>query len=106
MESFAGKRIASQTEDLHDQTDTRAPALPLTTVRPGERAIVVKLLGGSQFRTRLVSMGIVPGREIEVLSGRTRHPYLVRVGASRVMIGWGMIDRVLVRRSEQDLEKP
>lgn len=89
MESYGGGALG----------DAPVEQVRLGELRPGERAFVVRFEGGAAFRGRMVSMGIVPGRQIEVLSGRRRHPFLVRAGATRIMIGWGMLDRVIVRRA-------
>ncbi|WP_455383031.1 FeoA family protein [Salinispira pacifica] len=87
MESFGGGSATGHVAEI----------CPLAQLRPGDRATVVRLEGGSGFRSRVVAMGIVPGREIEVLTGRRRHPFLVRIGSTRIMIGWGMLDRIVVR---------
>ncbi|HUX12305.1 MAG TPA: FeoA family protein [Spirochaetia bacterium] len=89
MESLGSGAVSRPSSDL----------LELAQMRPGDRALVARIEGGVSFRTRMVSMGIVPGREVEILSGRRHHPFLVRVGTTRVMIGWGMLARVLVTRA-------
>ncbi len=91
MESYGGSALGNASVE-----QTR-----LCELHPGDCATVVRLEGGAAFRGRMVSIGVVPGREIEVLSGRRRHPFLVRTGATRIMIGWGMLDRVIVRLSER-----
>lgn len=97
MESYGGGALGNASVDQ----------IPLCELHPGDRATVVRLDGGAAFRGRMVSMGVVPGRGIEVLSGRRRHPFLVRTGSTRIMIGWGMLDRVIVRRAGRlDLEPP
>lgn len=72
--------------------------LTLSDMKAGQKGMVVALNGGYEFQTRLVSMGVHLGCEIEVLhSGNGRGgPRLVAIGDSRLAIGYGMLDRVLV----------
>lgn len=72
--------------------------LALSGMRAGQKGTVVALNGGYEFQTRLVSMGVHIGCDIKVLhSGNGRGgPTLVAIGDSRLAIGYGMLDRVLV----------
>ena len=73
--------------------------VPLSVVSSGERVKVSGIAGGANARKKLLDLGIRPGEMIEVISGHKNHPFLVRVGDSRVMIGWGMVEKVLVDRN-------
>jgi len=90
MESFAGGRGQSE------KTRTIVDLTPLSSLRQGQSAVVSRISGAEPLRVRLVSMGIVPGRTVEVISGRPGHPFLLGLGVSRVMIGWGMVAKVMV----------
>jgi ferrous iron transport protein A len=57
---------------------------------------VVTIEGGKGSRQKLFDLGIVPGKEIEVVQGAKRHPYIIRVGETRIMLGWGMVERIHV----------
>ncbi len=71
---------------------------PLSLMRAGQKGTVVALTGGYEFQTRLVSMGLNVGCDLEVVhSGNGRGgPTLVATGESRLAIGHGMLDRILV----------
>lgn len=66
----------------------------LSQVKPGERAIVVKILGHGAFRKRVIEMGFVRGREVKVeLSAPLRDPIKYEI------LGYS----ISLRRSEAEL---
>jgi len=67
----------------------------LLAVGTGENAFVIAVDAGSKARTRLESLGIIPGVEVDVLSNGNG-PMLVSVGESRVMVEKGIAEKVLV----------
>jgi Fe2+ transport system protein FeoA len=70
----------------------------LNTIAAGRKGVVVALLGGRHFQERLVSMGINVGCEIEVLHSSHHHngPTLIVTGETRLAIGQGMAEKILV----------
>jgi ferrous iron transport protein A len=75
---------------------------PLSTLREGERAVVVRVEGGEGVRKKLADMGILPGKEIGVTHGRGHGPRVVIVDETKVMLGRGMLFKILV---EQQIQK-
>lgn len=71
---------------------------PLGCLKNGERGTVMNLAGGREFQNRMISMGINPGCEIEVLKNRSRSkgPVLTAVGDTRIMIGHEMTKKIMV----------
>lgn len=71
---------------------------PLSTIATGKRGIVVALMGGRQFQNRLVSMGLNVGCEIEIVHGSNGRggPTLFATGETRLAVGHGMADKILV----------
>lgn len=67
----------------------------LKSVSSGETVFVIAVDAGIKARTRLESMGIIPGAEISVLNN-DRGPMLVSVGEGRVMVESGIAQKVLV----------
>lgn len=65
----------------------------------GEEASVVEITGGRGLKVRLASMGIVPGARIKVLRNRAGLLILSTAG-TRLAIGRGQAQRILVRRLE------
>ena len=72
--------------------------VPLNSLRPGERGIVVNILGGPTARQRLVGMGLTPGATIQIIESHSYGPIIISVGGVRFAIGRGMASKVLVRK--------
>jgi len=72
--------------------------VPLNSMRPGERGVVVNIIGGHNARQRLVSMGLTPGATVQVLESHPLGPIIISVGGVRFAIGRGMAGKVMVRR--------
>ena len=62
----------------------------------GELAFVVGMNGGNRVRSRLESMGLVPGAQIEVVNNAGCGPLLVSLGEGRITLGRGIAEKVLV----------
>lgn len=62
----------------------------------GESALVVGMCGGSRIRSRLESMGLVPGTEIRVVSNGGRGPLLISVGEGRLTVSRGIAEKIMV----------
>lgn len=70
----------------------------LNTISAGRKGTIVGLLGGRQFQDRLVSMGMNIGCKIEILhsSHGQGGPTLVSAGETRLAVGQGMAEKILV----------
>ena len=71
------------------------PNRTLKAVRPGQCVFVIAIDAGAKAKTRLESLGIIPGIEVDVLSNG-QGPMIVCVGESRVMVERGIAEKVLV----------
>jgi ferrous iron transport protein A len=74
----------------------KTEAKPLSIFKPKSVARVLSILGGQHARQKMMDLGIIPGAEVEVLQGSSGSPFLLRVGSSRIMLGWGMVQKILV----------
>jgi Fur family ferric uptake transcriptional regulator len=70
--------------------------LPLPMVRPGERCVVKEIMGGRMAKLRLFAMGIRPGDELEVISDSLGDGLIVARGDTRIAIGKGIAQKILV----------
>lgn len=70
--------------------------MPLTIVQAGRRVRLVAVDAGYGLQGRLAAMGLVPGVEIEVLRNSLHGPFLIAVKGSRIMIGRGMAQKIIV----------
>lgn len=74
---------------------------PLSVLREGETAVVVRIEGGVGVRKKLADMGILPGKKIGVTHGRGYGPRVIIVDQTKVMLGRGMHFKILVERKER-----
>ena len=74
----------------------------LTKVEPGREVIVIQLTGGSQFQEKAESLGLRTGIRIKKLSAQVmRGPVTIKIGNTKVALGYGMAKKVLVSRTEK-----
>ena len=63
----------------------------------GQSGVVVEILGGHFVTNRLSSLGIRPGQKItKVSSMLMRGPVAIRVGNTRLAIGFGMANKIII----------
>ena len=71
--------------------------IPLSRLKADDRGTVLALEGGGEFQGRVVDMGLHVGTEVEVISGGgDGGRVLVAVGDSRLGLGHGMAEKVIV----------
>ncbi|MBI5592330.1 MAG: FeoA domain-containing protein [Deltaproteobacteria bacterium] len=70
--------------------------MPLVIVQAGRRVRLVSVEAGHGLQGRLAAMGLVPGVEIEVLGNSLHGPFLIAVKGSRIMLGRGMAQKIVV----------
>lgn len=69
---------------------------PLTATCPGQRVRVYDVQGGDGLRGRLCAMGLAPGTPVDVVA-IGQGPVILNVMGSRIMIGYGMAAKLMVR---------
>ena len=75
------------------------PALStLDHLSVGATAVVRELDGGNEFSGRLAAMGLVLGAALQVMQNSGKGPMLVRVCDTRLALGRGEAQRILVER--------
>jgi ferrous iron transport protein A len=73
--------------------------LPLKNVRSGQPVVLVQISGGHRVAHRLAELGLTPGVQLEVLQNKGG-PILLAVRGTRLAIGRGMANKVIVRSLE------
>lgn len=68
----------------------------LSRVDQGKEVTLVRISGGRGMRSRLYSMGLVPGSAFTVVSRSGGGPVMLRVKDARLAIGQGMAQRIFV----------
>ena len=68
----------------------------LSRVDQGREVTLIDIDGGRGIRSKLYSMGLVPGVKLTVLRGNCAGPTMVAVRDSRLAIGRGMAQKIIV----------
>jgi Fe2+ transport system protein FeoA len=69
----------------------------LSSVKPGNEVTISDINGGRGIKSKLYSMGLVPGTKLTVLNGNSTGPVMIAVRDSRLAIGHGMAQKIIVR---------
>lgn len=76
--------------------------MPLSFASPGTGLIVTGVHAGSGLRQRLVDMGLVPGERVTIISGCHPGPLVVEVKGSRLGLGFGVAQKVMVKEAADE----
>jgi len=76
--------------------EKKPPELPLAFLPAGRCAVVKEVVGGFGFRRRLAEMGLVKGAVVRVIRN-DRGPLIIALGESRLALGFGMAQKVIVQ---------
>jgi len=68
----------------------------LSSVKTGNEVTILDINGGRGIRSKLYSMGLVPGTKLTVLNGNTKGPVMISIRDSRLAIGHGMAQKIIV----------
>lgn len=68
----------------------------LSTVKSGTSVEIQRMLGGHHFLSRLASLGFTPGARLRVVQNYGRGPIIVSVRETRVALGRGESEKILV----------
>ena len=69
--------------------------MPLTMVNPGQEVMLIDIRGGRGIRSRLYSMGLIPGVKLTVVGNRGG-PIMVAINDTRLALGFGMASKIMV----------
>ena len=68
----------------------------LSTIDQGKEVTLIDIRGGRGVRSKLYSMGLVPGVNLKILNRSGSGPVMIAVKDSRLAIGRGMADKIIV----------
>jgi len=71
--------------------------LPLSKVVPGEEVTLIFIAGGKGLRARLTDMGLNEGARLKVLHAQSPGPCIILVDNTRLVLGQGMAQKILVK---------
>ncbi len=72
-------------------------AISLAKARQGMQYQVVQINGGGRVRTRLASLGVLPGQNITIMQPGGFGPVMIAVKGSKLALGHGVTHKVMVR---------
>ncbi|MEA1899967.1 MAG: FeoA family protein [Thermodesulfobacteriota bacterium] len=70
--------------------------MTLSRIDPGEEVTLIDIEGGRGVRSKLYSMGLVPGITLKILNRKGSGPVMIAVKDSRLAIGRGMAGKIIV----------
>jgi ferrous iron transport protein A len=70
----------------------------LSAVPGGESASICEVAGGQAFLSRLAPLGFTPGARLRMIQNMGRGPLIVLVRDTRIALGRGEADKILVER--------
>ena len=90
------RRLGASTSAESCPAATRPRADTLAASAEGCSAVIMGFSGERDIRTRVESMGLVPGVEVEVVSNCGGGPLLISLEGSRLTLGRNVADSILV----------
>ena len=79
---------------------------PLSDIPAGQTGLVTQINGGNEFLSRMISLGFSPGTEILVMQNYFHGPVLTRVRDSRLALGRGEAQKILIHVNNDSHNKP
>ena len=73
--------------------------MPLVMASPGKLLTVTSINAGWGLQRRLADMGLTPGIQIRVMNGQCAGPVLIDLRGSRLGLGRGVAQKILVKES-------
>jgi len=83
-----------------DRAGFETMGTPLSAVSSGKQVEILRFQAGRGLQARLASMGILPGVGVRVVRNDSFGPLVLGLKGTRLMLGRGVADRVLVRQSD------
>ena len=84
--------------NITDENLSMIPAkMLLSAAKSGATVRVKTVHAGESLQSRLASMGLIPGVELEVIRNASGGPFVVGIKETRLMLGRGMTEKIEVR---------
>jgi Fe2+ transport system protein FeoA len=71
----------------------------LSEALPGMEINLKEINGGRGLRSKLYSMGLLPGTHLRVLCSNGGGPVIISLRDSRLALGRGMADKIIVEKA-------
>ncbi|MFZ7124755.1 MAG: FeoA family protein [Desulfobacterales bacterium] len=70
--------------------------MPLTMASEGSRVRLKSVRAGQKLESRLAALGLTPGTEVLIVNNGGNGPFIVEVKGSRLILGRGMAQKIVV----------
>lgn len=68
----------------------------LNNIKAGCYAEILGITGGEGLRDKVLSLGLLPGNTIQVISNRKKGPVIIKIDGTRLILGRGMSEKIHV----------
>ncbi|HPS56580.1 MAG TPA: FeoA family protein [Spirochaetota bacterium] len=68
----------------------------LNNINAGCYAEILGISGGEGLRDKVLSLGLLPGKTVQVISNRKQGPVIIKVNGTRLIVGRGMSEKIHV----------
>jgi ferrous iron transport protein A len=77
-------------------------SMPLSLAGAGKLLSVTDIIGGAGIKRRLFDLGLTPGVRVMVMSGYHPGPLLIAIRGSRLGLGFGIAQKIMVKEAENE----
>jgi ferrous iron transport protein A len=78
--------------------------MPISLASAGKMLLVTGINAGLGLQRRLADMGLIPGTPVMVVNGYYPGPLLINVRGSRLGLGFGVAQKIMVKETENAQE--
>ena len=68
----------------------------LAQIEEKHKVRILKIMGGKSAQLRLAGMGIIPGKEIEMIRNSKQGPIIIGNNSNKIMLGRGLAQKIFV----------
>jgi Fur family ferric uptake transcriptional regulator len=79
----------------------RIQLMPLTRAKPGERLVIKEINGGAGAKMRLLTMGLRPDDQIEVITNNSQGQLAIAADLKRYVLGRGLSEKIMVAHNKR-----
>lgn len=76
----------------------------LNSIKAGCYAEILGISGGAALRDKVLSLGLLPGKTVQVISNRNKGPVIIKINGTRLILGRGISEKIHVSLTHCDLE--
>lgn len=69
---------------------------PLSQVAEGQTVNIIRIGGGRGLRVRLTTLGLLPNTQVTVIHNGRSGPFVINVKNSKMALGRGVVDKIMV----------